>query len=125
MLTREQILGADDLPRKRVEVPEWGGHVFVKTMTGGERDTWEVAVTEGQKGGVRSIRAPMAALVIVDETGACLFSEQDVAALQEKSCAALDRVFEAADKLNHITGRDIEELAINSETDQGDSSTSD
>ena len=125
MLTRKQILGAEDLPRVKVEVPEWRGHVYVKTMTGRERDGWEVGVAEKEGAGAKTIRAKLAAVVIVDEQGKCLFGEKDVAALQEKSCAALDRVFEAADKLNHITGRDIEELAGNSGGGPAAASTSD
>jgi len=125
MLTREQILGAVDLPRKLVQVPEWGGEVYVRTMTGAERDAWEVGVAESNKTGVKTIRARLAAMVIVDEGGERLFSEKDIPDLQLKSCAALDRVFEAADRLNHITGRDIAELAKNSGSGQGAASTSD
>lgn len=33
MLTREQILQSDDLPRETVQVPEWGGEVQVTTQT--------------------------------------------------------------------------------------------
>ena len=38
MLTREQILGLSDLPREEVRIPEWGGVVFVRALTGSERD---------------------------------------------------------------------------------------
>ncbi len=40
MLTREQILQSDDLPRETVQVPEWGGEVQVRTMTGTDRDAF-------------------------------------------------------------------------------------
>ena len=40
-LTRDSILSADDLPMVKVECPEWKGHVYVRTMTGKERDSFE------------------------------------------------------------------------------------
>ena len=43
-LTRDLILGMDDLSRVRVDVPEWGGHLFVRSMTGMERDAFEGAM---------------------------------------------------------------------------------
>ena len=46
MLTREQILGSDDLKRQTVAVPEWGGDVFVRMLTGGERDAFEVSAVD-------------------------------------------------------------------------------
>ena len=38
MLTREQILAADDLPRERCPVPEWHGELWVRTMTAADRE---------------------------------------------------------------------------------------
>ena len=37
-LTADQILAADDMGLKEVAVPEWGGSVFIRVMTVGERD---------------------------------------------------------------------------------------
>ena len=34
VLTKSQILEADDIKHESVFVPEWGGKVFVQTMTG-------------------------------------------------------------------------------------------
>ena len=44
ILTRDQILQANDLVTETVEVPEWGGSVFVKSLTGVERDQFEAAI---------------------------------------------------------------------------------
>ena len=41
MLSRNAILNADDLPRKEVFVSEWNGSVFVRALTGAERDKRE------------------------------------------------------------------------------------
>ena len=44
ILSKEAILAADDLPREIVSVPEWGGQVCVRTMTGTDRDAFETSL---------------------------------------------------------------------------------
>jgi hypothetical protein len=110
-LTRDQILGADDLPRVEVEVPEWGGSAFVRTMTGTERDRFE---SEHIKNPHRDIRARLVAATLCDEQGNLLFGPADVEALGRKGAAALDRVFAVALRLNGIGKADVEELEKNS-----------
>ena len=46
VLTREQILKADDMTTERVPVPEWGGEVLVKSLTGRQRDEFEGSMIE-------------------------------------------------------------------------------
>ena len=107
LLGRDQILGAVDLPTVDVEVPEWGGTVRVRMMTGGERDAFEAGTItrHGRKieQNLVNIRARLVALCVVDEKGQRLFSEADAAALGQKSAAALNRVFNAAQQLNALT----------------------
>jgi hypothetical protein len=93
MLTREQILGAEDLRPTPVEVPEWWGTAYVRQMTAGERERWEKKIEE--KGAV-DIRALTAALTLCDESGRRLFTEADAAALNAKSSAALRRIYPIA-----------------------------
>jgi hypothetical protein len=134
-LTADQILAADDLPREQVEVPEWGGTVWVRTLTGRERDAWEetfVKVQRNAKGRVLSvkenltnIRARLSALVICDSAGTRLFTDAQVNELAAKSGAALDRVFDTAQRINKMSDQDIEELAGNLESGQSDDSGSD
>ena len=38
VLTKQQILAAEDLPSETLLVKEWCGDVTVRTMTGAERD---------------------------------------------------------------------------------------
>jgi len=119
LLTRDAILQADDLPRELVEVPEWSGSVYVRALTGIERDAFEQSVVE-QKGkstkmNLRNIRAKLVALTAVDEEGKRLFTDDDAALLGKKSAAALDRVFDVAQRLSGLRQEDVEELAGNSE----------
>jgi len=129
MLTRDQILSAQDKPIETVDVPEWGGQVCVRTMGAKERDQWQDSMMEGKgknrKMNLANITASLCVLCMSDENGALLFSRADVAALGEKSAAAMQRVFNAAARLNGITEEDIEELAKNSEPTESDASNSD
>ena len=116
-LTREQILKADDLPTEDVEVPEWGGVVRVRALTGAERDALEAAVLDVRGKNVRvrleNARALIVAMSVVDEDGNRLFSDKDVKALGQKSAAALDRVASVAMRLAGLTKEDLEELTKN------------
>jgi hypothetical protein len=53
-----------------------------------------------------------------------LFTDEDVAALGQRSAAALERVFDAASRLSGLSAEDMEELAKNSESGQSGGSTS-
>lgn len=128
LLTREQILQAQDLPTEDVDVKEWGGTVRVRALTGMERDSFEQSIVEqkgkGTRMNIRNIRAKLVALTVVDEEGNRVFSDTDVQALGKKSAAALDRVFEVAQRLSGLKPEDVDELAKNSESDQSEDSTS-
>lgn len=119
LLTRDQILAAEDLPSEIVAVPEWGGSVRVRGLTGAERDRFESSIVEFkgrkvQRVQLENFRARLVFLTVVDAEGKRLFtSKNDVARLGEKSAAALARVFNKAQELSGITPADIEELTKN------------
>jgi hypothetical protein len=116
MLTKEQILDAQDLAKELVNVPEWGGDVYVYTMTGEERDAWEVSIMDGKgKTSFLNIRAKLCARAIRDENGHRLFTDKEIDMLGRKSGQALDRIFDVAKKLNGIGKEEIKELEKNSE----------
>lgn len=137
LLSREQILEAQDLEKELVEVPEWGGAVYVRALTGTERDAFEQSMVEtrtvrkGRKQEtvremrLQNLRARLCALTICDEDGTRLFNDSDVHALGRKSASALNRVFEVAQRLSGLTDEDVEELAGNSEDGQSGDSTTD
>lgn len=111
MLNKEQILQAKDARTERVEIPEWGGYVFVRMMSARQRDQFEA---EQVSDPYKDIRARLAVHTVCDEQGEMLFTMADVEALSQKSAAALDRIFAAAVKLNRISKEDIDELEKNS-----------
>ena len=116
-LARDEILQAHDIKTMVVEVPEWGGRVLVRGLTGTERDEFEESVieTRGKSTHVklRNARAKLVSLSIVDSDGERIFTEGDIDALGKKSAAALDRVYQVAARLSGISNDDLDELAKN------------
>lgn len=129
ILSKDDILGADDNKVEPVEVPEWGGVVLIRTISGKERDHFESSCFVGRgrdrRENFANLRARLVRLCAVNEKGEMLFNDDDVKKLGTKSAAALDRVFAKAQKLNGLTNDDVEELTKNSESDQSDDSISD
>jgi hypothetical protein len=118
LLTRDLILAAMDLPTKDVEVPEWGGTVRVRAMTGAERDLFETTLVadkgEDRKTKFINLRARFCSLVVVGEDSRTpLFTEKDMEALGKKSARALNRVFEAGRELSGFSDKDVKELEGN------------
>lgn len=115
-LTRTLILAAQDLPTQEVEVPEWGGTVLIRAMTGLERDAFESTMLvesdkETRASKLHNLRARLCAQVIVEADGITpVFSAKDLELLGAKNAKALNRVFEAARALSGFTEKDVKEL---------------
>lgn len=127
-LGREAILAATDLAFEEVQVPEWGGVVRVRGMTGVERDEWETSLLEARgedkRANRRQVRATLVALTVVDAEGRRIFSTADVESLGAKSARALQRVYDVAQRLSRIGAEDIKELQGNSNAGPGGGSPS-
>ncbi|WP_337219400.1 hypothetical protein [Vibrio parahaemolyticus] len=106
-LSRESILSADDLKREEVQVPEWGGSVFVRVMGGSERDAFEAIHIQSPH---KDFRARLTVQTACDENGVRLFTDADIDALGKKSAAAIDKVFAVSCRINGLTKQDVEEL---------------
>ena len=128
-LNRKEILAAEDIQTEAVECPGWGGVVLVKGMTGAERDAFEASIVEKRgkdyEANLADIRAKLAAMSLVDESGVRLFNKADVQALSQKSAVELDRVFNVGRRLSGLSEEDIDELAKNSASAQNGASGSD
>jgi hypothetical protein len=134
-LSRDDILGVQDRRVEVVEVPEWGGTVRVRGLSGSARDRYESGMVKydtNDKGvpvvvGMNSdnVRARLVAISIVDENDRPMFTEMDVSALGERSAAALERVFDAARRLSGLSERDVEALKNGLKADQNGSTGSD
>jgi len=119
-LSADDILNAEDLKPEPVDVPEWGGTVLVRGMTGTERDQFEAAMLKDNMSGVSkdkamdNYRARLAAATIVDENGARLFrGDAVVKRLGAKNAQALTRVVEVSSRLSGLSDDDVKELTGN------------
>ena len=120
-LTAEAILAADDLPTIWIQTSEWGKNsgVWVRGMSGSERDEFEMRVSGLDGGGNQvkmnyvNLRASLVASCVVDDDGNRLFSGDQVEALGRKSGAVLDRLFDAARKASGIGDDDVKALSKN------------
>lgn len=128
LLSRDQILGADDRTYEIVTCPEWGGDVRLRSLTGSERDEWENSLVRqvGNKRtlSVRNMRAKLIALSAVDADGQPLFTPADVIKLGSKNAAPLDRLFEACQRLSGLSDEDVKELEEGFGETQGEASAS-
>lgn len=130
LLTKDAIFTRRDTKTADVDVPEWGGIVRVKALTGLERDAFESALLSSNKNGsvrvdMRNARARLVALAVVDETGERVFADDDMAMLGTKSASALDRIYEVAAALAGIGDEDLDELLGNSGSGPSAASSSD
>ena len=128
LLSRDQILGAEDRRYEVVNCPEWGGEVRLRSLTGSERDEWENSlvrqVGDKRRLNARNMRAKLIALSAVDGDGQLLFSPGDVIKLGSKNAAPLDRLFEVCQRLSGVSDEDVEELEEGFGETQGEASAS-
>jgi hypothetical protein len=103
MTKRDQILGTQDLKRATVDVPEWGCAVVVRALTYQERARYfrrraalpvaGDAPTAGDYHEAEGILGALAvALAALDDDGVRLFTDDDVAALEQRDPEALLRL---------------------------------
>ena len=129
LLNREQIQKVHDAAIEDVPVPEWGGTVRLRGMSGVDRDAFEAASLLPARGksqtrevNLQNIRARLVACCAIDEDGQPLFSEADVIWLGKKSGAALDRLADVAKRLSGLTAKDVDDLVKNYASGQSDDS---
>jgi hypothetical protein len=115
MLSREQILEAQDRKQVEMEVPEWGGRIVIRELTGAERGDFEKRIAGAAKVGMlaQHYRALVVIASVCGEDGKRLFSFDDIDAVSAKAGKVLDLVAAKADELNKLSDAEIEALAKN------------
>jgi hypothetical protein len=98
ILSKEQILAADDLPRETVAVPEWGGDVIVQVMSAAVSE----AVFNAAKGDNANFAIIMLASSLVDESGKLLFTVDDIAAMKAKNSKVLTELVKVCSRINFL-----------------------
>lgn len=113
-LSRDALLRATNVPTEVVHLPELGGSVTVRGMTGGERDAFEQSCLTGRgrnrQFNLAGVRAKLISYCVVDEDGRRLFADADVEQLGDIRADILDRIFAVAQRLSGMRDEDIDDL---------------
>lgn len=130
VLSRDEILQTLDATTETIFVPEWGGSVFVKTLSAEEREEFEnLFINDDGKRKpqteITNLRAFLVSLSVVNENGERVFTTDDVEELNRKNANCIERIFNVAQRLSALREQDIKALTKNSETTQGADSISD
>jgi hypothetical protein len=112
LLRKQDILKADDIPTEEVPVPEWGGEVLVRGMTGSGRDEYFAAMTKLRRGqtipDTVNATAKLCQRTIWDpDTDLPMFTDAEVYELGRKSASALHRVEQVAMRLSGLEEEDM------------------
>lgn len=110
-LNRQAILTANDSGCKPVDVPEWGGRVFLRKWTGRQRQEFR-AWTEQRKGDTLAdaeISSHIVVMSVCDQEGKLLFSNGDEELLLAKSGSVLNRIATEALQHNGLAAEAVEE----------------
>lgn len=121
MLTKDQILGAPDLHVTRVEVPEWGGEVFLRAFTLADRLELEARPDSTD---IAAASANAVAIALCDAEGTRLFAADEIGALTGKNANVLLRLFKQVAQINALSSRDIAEIVKNGEAARSDATSS-
>lgn len=128
-LSRDEILAAKKtFVTRSVDVPELGGKVIVKELSGKELDAYQSSLVQmrGKEAvpNTTNLRAKLVVRSLVDEDGKRLLTDQDTNALGDLPGRVLNRLYDVAAELSGISEEESEELAGKSEPDPSDDSTS-
>lgn len=125
ILNRAEILGVDDLSFEDVPVPQWGGSVRVREMTGAERDEFHAAINAEGGRVPGKISAAVLVATCVDGDGNRMFTMEDMDIIRAKGAASLDVLSAVAVRINKLGAAAVDDAEKNSESDQSGDSGSD
>ncbi len=122
VLTGDQLRDAArnaQIDRERLVVPELGGDIFVRGMSGKERDKFEegLRIRKGSKAGqsdLRNYRAQLAVKVIVNEAGERLLADNDADLFGRLPAGVLDRIIAKCTELSGKAAEEIDDLGNDS-----------
>lgn len=105
ILSKEDILGADDKRVEVVPVPEWGGSVRIRTLS--------AAAAESLSGRDNVSNAEIVALGLCNEEGGTLFSKEDVKVLAQRNGAVIGMLARRIVVFNGLSAEAVEDLKGN------------
>ena len=99
-LSATDILGSADLTPIKIEVPEWGGFVYIRPISAAESLQF---ISDSEKGANKSDSAVrLMVMSVTDSEGTPLFTEGDLPKVRAKSFRAIMRIQNEALKLNGL-----------------------
>lgn len=125
MLTREQFLSRKPRTIERVELPELKDHVFVRSLSGTERDAWENANLVRNRGTgkrrnevsfdirVENSKSHLICISMCDESGNRLLQDDDIVAIGEQPSIILNRIADVCMRISGISQQDLEDTVKN------------
>lgn len=128
MLTRDAIAAARDFTVEQVEVPEWGGTLYLRSITVGALDEIQIRYLQLAGGAVepsngasprlleqrpellRDMKPRLLSYSLCDEHGTLLFDDPaGLAILRSKAPQVIDRLYTIAERLSGLTASTLEE----------------
>lgn len=118
-ITKEQVL-ATKPALKEVEVPEWGGSVWIRPVTLGEQGRLANAGAKYEKADpstrLKGTTVALIIWVVSDENGMPMFSDSDIPSLMNQPAAVFLKLQDAILELSGLTESARAEIAKNSES---------
>jgi hypothetical protein len=108
-LNREQLIAQAKPKVINVAVPEWGGDVFLRDITAGQRDQYDGFQID-QQGSAKyaNFRARLLVLSLCDSEGVRLFGDGDVGVVSALPAQTIDRLWEQAAVLCGLKAEEVE-----------------
>lgn len=96
MLTKEEILSITDKAVKEIEIPEWGGTVFIRGMSIEDVEYCQSLTDDPQTLQKTIVR------FVSDADGNLLFTEKDIPKMKKKSIQAFRRIMNEIKAFNSL-----------------------
>lgn len=114
MSLKDQIKMANTRKPLQVFVKEWKLNVYVRVMSVGERDDWELAWIDIRSKGVekfRNFRAFYLVRTLCDENGIRIWKDDELDEVAQLDGSVMGELFDVAQRHNKLTEADVVELA--------------
>ena len=123
-LSLDDIIAVEDRGIVDEDVPEWGGIVRLRPLSGRDRGRLEAKMVSLQGGQIQAnvfagFREELVSMCLVDERGEPYPNRQAVVkAMAAKNSAVVDRLFVRCQKISGLSEEDVNDLVGNSEGGQ-------
>lgn len=94
------INAAADIKVEKIAVPEWNTDVYLKVLSGTERDAFEAAYTDQR---MNNFRVRFLVLTLCDDGGERLFDDSQIEVLGKRAAKVISRLFEESWKFNMMS----------------------